>query len=30
MELVHTVLFSLLELLAVQDVVTTSRPEMTL
>ncbi|KAL4169537.1 hypothetical protein KRP22_010456 [Phytophthora ramorum] len=30
MDLVHTVLFSLLELLAVQDVATTSRPEMTL
>ncbi|EGZ28692.1 hypothetical protein PHYSODRAFT_476538 [Phytophthora sojae] len=30
MDLVHTVLFSLLELLAVQDVATTSRPETTL
>ncbi|KAG7402160.1 hypothetical protein PHYBOEH_005723 [Phytophthora boehmeriae] len=30
MELVHTVLFSLLELLAVQDVSTSSRPETTL
>ncbi|KAF4322968.1 hypothetical protein BBO99_00001088 [Phytophthora kernoviae] len=30
MELVHTVLFSLLELLAVQDIATTSRPETTL
>ncbi|KAL3666582.1 hypothetical protein V7S43_008209 [Phytophthora oleae] len=30
MELVHTVLFSLLELLAVQNVATTSRPETTL